>query len=135
MKQCGGYILLELIIALTIFAISVLGLAKALSNSMEVASILNKDHAVRMSMRSFLEELRRKPLADIPQTQTDAATGATLTSAIDKQDMTDDDGNNFTDVYKINISASYTAAGQARDESVSVLLYRTQEMDNQIKQR
>lgn len=127
--------MLELIIALTVFAVSVLGLAKALSNSMEVANILNKDQAVRMSMRSFLEELRRKPLADMPQTLTDATTGATLTSTVEKQDLSNKEGNTFTDIYKLTITADYTAAGQARYESVNVLLYRTQDMDNQIKQR
>ena len=39
-----GYILLELVIALSIFAIGVLGLARTLNSSMEVANILNKDY-------------------------------------------------------------------------------------------
>jgi type II secretory pathway pseudopilin PulG len=124
-----GYILLELIIALTMFSLAVLGLASALSNSMEVANILNKDYAVRMAMRSFLEELRRKPLADMATTTTDANTGATLTSTITDVQLRSKEGRNFSDVKQLTIKADYNAAGKPRDESVSVLIYRSESED------
>jgi type II secretory pathway pseudopilin PulG len=134
-QKKAGYILLELIIALTMFAIAVLGLAKALSNSMEVANILNKDYAVRMAIRSFLEEIRRKPFADIPQTLEDATTGATLTSTLEPFSVKSKQGRTFEDLQKLTITASYTAAGQPRDETVSVLLYRTTEDDSRRKEQ
>ena len=56
-----GYILLELVIALTIFAIAVLGLARSLSSALEVANSLNRENSIRIGLRAFLEEARRKP--------------------------------------------------------------------------
>ena len=68
----GGYILFELIIALSMFAIGVLGLARTLNTSMEVANILNREQRVRIGLRSFVEEIRRKPLAEMSASVTDA---------------------------------------------------------------
>jgi type II secretory pathway pseudopilin PulG len=129
MRRQRGYILLELIIALTMFSLAVLGLAGALSNSLEVANIMNKDHAARLAMRSFLEELRRKPLADMATTTTDAATGITLTSTLEDVQLRSKEGRNFSDVKKLTITANYMAAGQPRDEFISVFIYRSQDED------
>lgn len=124
-----GYILLELIIALTMFSLAVMGLAGALNNSLEVANILNKDYAVRMAMRSFLEEVRRKPMADMVQTLTDATTGATLTSTLEDVEIKSKEGRQYADVHKLTITATYMAAGKPRDESVFVYIYRPESED------
>jgi len=58
-----GYILLELIIALTIFAIAVVGLAKSLNTTLEVGNIMNRDYAVRIGLQSFVEEVKRKAIS------------------------------------------------------------------------
>ena len=124
-----GYILLELIIALTMFSLAVMGLAGALSNSIEVANILNKDYAVRLAMRSFLEELRRKPMADMVQTLEDATTGATLASTLEDVEVKSTQGRAYADVHKLTITANYLAAGKPRDESVFVYIYRPESED------
>jgi type II secretory pathway pseudopilin PulG len=129
-RRHRGYILLELIIALSMFSIAVLGLTKALSNGLQTVNIANKDYAVRLAMRSFLEEIRRKPLADIPQTITDPATGAELVSDLTEVSIRSKQGRNFSDVKKLTITAKYTAAGQQQEDFISVLIYRTQDEDS-----
>lgn len=119
-----GYILLELIIALSIFAIGVLGLARTLNSSMEVANILNRDQRVRIGMRSFLEEIRRKPLNEMNASITDAATGVTYTSTTEPVSLIMTNGNTMTDLYDLKIVASYTAGNEQREESVDVYVYK-----------
>lgn len=119
-----GYILLELIIALSIFAIGVLGLARTLNSSMEVANILNRDQRVRIGMRSFLEEIRRKPLNEMNANITDAATGVTYTSTTEPVSLIMTNGNTMTDLYDLKIVASYTAGNEQREESVDVYVYK-----------
>lgn len=121
----GGSMLLELVIALTIFAIAVLGLAKSLNGSLEVANILNKDGRVRIGMRSFLEEVRRKPLADMSVTQTDAASGVTYTSTTQPVgNLTTTAGNTLQDVYDLKVTASYAVGNETRQESIDVYVYK-----------
>ena len=119
-----GYILLELIIALSIFSIGVLGLARTLNSSMEVANILNKDQRVRIGMRSFLEEIRRKPLNEMRASITDAATGVTYSSTAEPVSLTMTNGNTMRDLYNLKIVASYSAGNEQREESVDVYVYK-----------
>jgi Tfp pilus assembly protein PilV len=119
-----GYILLELIIALSIFAIGVLGLARSLNSSMEVASILNKDQRVRIGMRSFLEEIRRKPLNEMQASITDVATGVTYTSTAEPVSLTMTNGNTMSDLYDLKIVATYAVGNEQREESVDVYVYK-----------
>lgn len=119
-----GYILLELVIALTIFSIAVLGLARTLGTSIEVANILNRDNLLRVGMRSFLEEVRRKPLADLATTYADTSTGITYSSSIEPVSLTKTDGSTLTDLYDLKVLASYSVGTELREESVSVYVYK-----------
>jgi Tfp pilus assembly protein PilV len=119
-----GYILLELIIALSIFSIGVLGLARTLNSSMEVANILNKDQRVRIGMRSFLEEVRRKPLNEMRVSITDAASGVTYSSTAEPVSLTMTNGNKMRDLYNLKIVATYSAGNEQREESVDVYVYK-----------
>lgn len=123
----SGYILLELIIALTIFAIGVLGLARSLNASMEVANILNKDQRVRIGMRSFLEEIRRKPLNEMSVSVTDAVLDVTYTSTAEPVALTMTRGNTMQDLYNLKIIANYAVGSEQREESVSVYVYKPAE--------
>jgi Tfp pilus assembly protein PilV len=120
----AGYILLELIIALSIFAIGVVGLARTLNASMEVANILNKEQRIRIGMRSFLEEIRRKPLSEMNASFTDVATGVTYTSSAEPVSLTMTNGNTMADMYDLKIVAAYSVGSEQREESVDVYVYK-----------
>ena len=60
-RRAGGYVLLELVIALTVFAISVSGLAALLHSSMDSANLLRRQKAVRRGLESILVEAKAKP--------------------------------------------------------------------------
>lgn len=115
---------MELIIALTMFSIGVLGLARALNTSIEVANILNMDQRVRIGMRSFLEEVRRKPLAEMSTSYADVNTGITYTSTTERVAITTTRGETLSDLYNLKIVASYLAGGEQREESVDVYVYK-----------
>lgn len=120
----GGYILFELIIALSMFAIGVLGLARTLNTSMEVANILNREQRVRIGLRSFVEEIRRKPLAEMSASVTDAATGVTYTSTIERVALTTTRGEVLADLYNLKVVASFQAGNETREESVDVYVHK-----------
>jgi prepilin-type N-terminal cleavage/methylation domain-containing protein len=56
-----GYVLLEMIIALTVFAIVVTGLAKVLHSSLDAANLLRRQAAIRHGLESILVEAKTKP--------------------------------------------------------------------------
>lgn len=122
-----GYILLELIIALTIFAIAVVGLAKSLNTTLEVGNIMNRDYAVRIGLQSFVEEVKRKAISDMATTATDERLGATYTSTVDSLSLTvPRSGAQLADCYRLTATAVYTVGSEQRDETIELWLYQTQ---------
>ncbi|HYF34893.1 MAG TPA: hypothetical protein VD994_06330 [Prosthecobacter sp.] len=111
-------------IALSIFAIAVLGLAKALNTSIEVANILNKDQRIRVGMRSFLEEMRRKPLEQMATSMTDPVSEVTYASTVERVALTTTQGSTLNDLYDLRVVASYAVGGEMREETVSVYVHK-----------
>jgi len=122
-----AYILLELVIALSIFAIAVLGLANSLSTSVEVSNILNRENAIQIGMRSFIEELRKKPLADMSTSYTDPNLGVTYTSKMERLGIRTTRGETLSDLYDLQVTALYTYGMEERTEYVSVYVYKAQQ--------
>ncbi len=123
----AGYILLELIIALTIFAIAVLGLTKSLNTSLEIANILNHENAVRLGLRSFVEEVKRKSIPNMVMTTDNPALDVTYSSEVEPAEITlATTGEVLTDIYQLTARATYKVNGQPREESVILFLYQTQ---------
>lgn len=122
-----GYILFELIIALTIFSIGVLGLAQTLNASMEVANILNLEQNIRRHLRTAVEVLKRKPLTEMVWTEPDTVTGVTYNSTVEPVTLTMTNGNPVSDMYNLRVIATYTVGNEAREESVDVYVYKPQQ--------
>ena len=122
-----GYILLELIIALSIFSIGVLGLARTLNASMEVANILNKEQRLRIGLRSFVEEIRRKPMAEMATTITDPVLEVTYTSTLEPVSLIMTRGGTLADMYNLKVIASYTVGAELREETVDVYVYKPEQ--------
>lgn len=125
-RRGTGYILFELVIALTIFSIAVLGLARCLNASADVVNQLNREHAIQISLRSFIEEARKKPVADMAMTGEDTRLGCTFASTIEPLGLQNRDGRNLTGLYKLDAKAAYTVGAETREESVFVYVYEQQ---------
>jgi prepilin-type N-terminal cleavage/methylation domain-containing protein len=57
----GGFVLLELIIALTVFAVVVTGLATVLHSSLDSANMLRRQASIRRGLEAILVEAKTKP--------------------------------------------------------------------------
>lgn len=119
----SGYILFEVVLALTIFAVGVVGLAGALKNGLETAVMLSKENNIRIGLRSFVEETRRKQLSDMATQATDDQLGVTYTSSVDTLSIKNQDGTVLTDLYVLHAKAEWGEGSDAHDESVDLYLY------------
>jgi prepilin-type N-terminal cleavage/methylation domain-containing protein len=81
----GGYVLLELIIALTVFAIVVTGLATVLHSSLDAANLLRRQAAIRHGLESILVEAKTKPKREeMRMTYRDDALGVEFRSELEE---------------------------------------------------
>lgn len=122
--KTGGYILLEVIMALTIFSVAVLGLANSLKTGIETASIINRENAVRIALRSFLEEIRRKPIAEMTASSFDDRLQTTFSSTVEELSLKDRNGSVLKDLYVLHASASFGEGSEAQTETVDMYVYK-----------
>ena len=81
----GGYVLLEIIIALTVFAVAVGGLTSVLHASLDSANALRRSAAIRRGLEAMLIEARQKPKREeMALTATDPALGLEYRSSIEE---------------------------------------------------
>lgn len=123
-KRPRGYILFELVLALTIFAIAVLGLAKSLNQALETANLLKRDQIIRIGMRNFLEEIRRKPLTEMSTSQMDTTYGVTYTSTTEPVSLRTTSGGTLTDIYNLTIKATSSFDGVPEEATLNVYVYK-----------
>ncbi len=119
-----GYILFELVLALTIFAIAVLGLAKALNQALETANLLKRDQIIRIGMRNFFEELRNKPLAKMSTTYMDTTYGISYTSTTEALSLKTTSGGILSDMYNLTIHATSSFDGVPQEDTLNVYVYK-----------
>lgn len=120
----GGYILFELVLALTIFAIAVLGLAKSLNQALETANLLRRDQIIRIGMRSMLEEIRNKPIAQMSTSKMDTTYGITYTSTSETVSLKTTSGSVLSDMYNLTIRATSSFDGVPQEDTLSVYVYK-----------
>lgn len=120
----SAYVLFEVILAVTIFALAGLGLATALNNIFESATTMNMDNSVRIGLRSFIEEVRRKPIADMTTTTTDDHLGAIYSSTVETLNLKTGDGVALSDLYTLHAKVAYGQGNNAREESVDLYVYK-----------
>lgn len=122
----GGYVLLELILSLIIFSIAVMSLARTLQMAIQTSSVLNRENDIRMGLRSFLEEVRRKPLAELAQTYTDPRLGVTYNSTAEPLTLKDRNGTVLSDLYTLRVAVTYDAGAEQREEALDIYVYKKQ---------
>lgn len=122
-RLTGGFMLLELILALTLFSAGVLGIARSLQLGLQVSAIIEKEYEVRLSLRSFLEEIRRKPLAEMATHYQDERLQLTLQSEVQPLNIRDKNGSVLNHLYQLKVSTQYQAGAELREESIEIYLY------------
>jgi hypothetical protein len=119
-----GYILFEMVLAITIFSLAVLGLARSLDQALTAANMLRRDQIIRIGMRSFLEEIRRKPLTEMSMTYVDPTYGVTYTSTTEPVSLRTTSGGTLSDLYNLTIKASSAFNDIPEETQLNVYVYK-----------
>jgi type II secretory pathway pseudopilin PulG len=119
----SGYLLLEIIIAMTIFLTAIIALTEALQMGMKTAAGIRRDNLIRIGLRSFIEEQRRKQVSDMPTQTTDDQLGVTYSTSVDDLTLKNQDGTVLTDLYVLHAKAEWGEGSDAQSESVDLYLY------------
>ncbi len=123
----GGYVLLEVIIALTVFAVAVAGLSSVLHSSLDSANALRRSAAIRRGMEALLIEAKQKPKREeMLLTATDPALGMEYRSTLEEVKWTNRKGEPVSGLFILRVEARDTrgAAGPLEPTDVAEIYVR-----------
>lgn len=121
----AGYVLLEIIIALTVFAVVVAGLASILHSSLDSANLLRRQAAVRRGLESILVEAKAKPKREeMPISYKDEGLGLEFRSELEELKWVNRRGLPVKGLYILRAVATDLRASKPLNDSAEVYVYR-----------
>lgn len=119
-----GYLLYEVLIAVTIFALAGLGLVKLLSMAVQTSNEFAFEAAVRRGMESILAEARQKEIAEMTLEVNDEAMGVIYRTTVETLTMNTETGQTLTGLYTLKATATYDFGGRPVEDSAEVWIYK-----------
>jgi type II secretory pathway component PulJ len=121
----GGYVLLELIIALTVFAVSVAGLASVLHSSLDSSNLLRRQAAIRRGLEAILVEAKAKPKREeMPIQYRDDDLGVEYRTELEELKWINRRGLPVKGLYVLRAVAKDSRVSQPLNDSAEVYVYR-----------
>jgi type II secretory pathway component PulJ len=117
-------VLLEVIIALTIFAVVSLGLVVALNESFNAAQDRNAADAAARGLRNQLALLRAAPLAPGDRDLPDDGSGMNYHLIVAPEQMTDQKKQPVLGLLRATITARWKRDGRVESQEISELVYQ-----------
>jgi prepilin-type N-terminal cleavage/methylation domain-containing protein len=124
-QRCGGFVLLEMIIALTVFAVVVTGLATVLHSSLDAANLLRRQASVRRGLEAILVEAKAKPKREeMVITYRDDGLGIEFRSELEELKWVNRRRQRVKGLYILRALAVNLHTAKAENSSAEVYVYR-----------
>lgn len=123
--RAPGYVLLEMIIALTVFAIVATGLAQVLHSSLDAANGLRRQAAIRRGLESVLVEAKSKPKREeMPIKYRDEGLGVEFRSELEELKWVNRRRQPVKGLYVLRVLATDIRLEKPIKETAEVYVYR-----------
>ena len=105
----SGFILLEVVIAMMVFAIAAVGLTRALSSMLETTNFLQREQAVQLGLEAIINEARAHEDEDLMELErVEEYMGVTYNTKVERvRDLTAEDGKRLYDLHLLIATATY----------------------------
>ena len=123
-RKCRGLVLMEVIIALTIFAVVSMSLVMALDAAMGATRQRNEIDAATRGMANQLALIRAAPLSPSEKDAPDDGSGITYHVSVEPEQFKDQSGQNLSGIYRVMVTASWKSDEGAEARDISELIYQ-----------
>ena len=118
-QRRGGWMLLEVLIAVTVFSIAVIGMAEALNASIEAMNYLNQKEVIRNRLEALLVEARQMPKREeMAFSVVDQASGVSYRTELEELKWVNRKKEPVNGLYVLRAIAEYTSNGESAKEFV-----------------
>jgi hypothetical protein len=121
----GGFLLLEVIVALTVFSVVAVGLAVALHGAIDSAAFLEREDAVRRGLRSVMAEAQAMPKREeMALSRQDEPHGIAFSTELVPVEFANREGQPVRGLYLLRARARYQERGQEVEDVAELTIYR-----------
>lgn len=122
-----GFLLLEMVLALSVFAIAATGFTVALHRMGKVASLAQNQLQVTRFMESALSEALSLPVLEEGEIQTEISRGNNVVRILTvirlMEDLQTEDGQMLTEMYHISVTATWMEGTERHERTVETWRY------------
>ncbi len=122
--DCGAYLLLDVVLAVTVFAISVTGILVAVNEITETSKNYARDMQVQYGMDAMLVEARHRPVAEMGFERNDSHLGVLYRTQIEPLNQVNSEGEALEDLYRLKVSAIFEYGNEDETDTAEVIVYR-----------
>lgn len=118
-----GYALLDVVLAVTLFAITVTGLLMVLRGIGDTSSDFARDRFIQQQLEGLLAEKRRVGIEEMASETLDELSGITFRTYVEPFEIDNGEGDALTELYKLTAEAAFTDDGGEQLEKAELVLY------------
>lgn len=123
----GGYLLLDVVLAVTVFAIAVTGILVAVNGITETSKYYARDMQVQYGMDAMLVEARHRPVEEMGFERNDSHLGVLYRTDVEPLNQVNSEGNALVGLYRLKVSAILEYGGEDETDTAEVIVYRPAE--------
>ena len=123
----SGYALLDVVLAVALFAITVTGLVQVLQRVSETSGGFARDNMIQQRIESLLAEKRRLTVQEMTSEFVDERTDVTYRTYVEAIEVDNGEGNELTDLYRLTVEANYFDEGGDQVEKADLIIYKPED--------
>lgn len=123
----SGYALLDVVLAVALFAITVTGLVQVLQRVSETSSAFARDRLIQQRIESLLAEKRRLSVQEMTSEFRDEQMDVTYRTYVEAMEVDNGDGSDLTNLYRLTVEAVFFDDGGEQMEKADLILYKPEE--------
>lgn len=122
-----GYALLDVVLAVALFAITVTGLMGVMQRVSETSSGFARDRLIQQHLEGLLSERRKVGVEAMTTEVFDELSNVTYRTYVEPFEVNNGEGNELTDLYKLTAEATYLDDGGEQVEKAELIIYKEPE--------
>ena len=119
-----GYALLDVVLAVALFALTVTGLVSVLQSINETSAELARDRMIQHQLTSLLAETKVMPVSSMNSERFDEVTDITYRTFVEEMEVDNGEGNALSDLYMLTAEAMFMESGEPQTETAKIIIYQ-----------
>ena len=123
LMKAGGYALLDVVLAVALFAITVTGLLRVLNGVAETSAGFARDRFIQQQLEALLAEKRRVGIDMMASEVADELSGINYRTYVEPFEIENGEGNELSELYKLTAEATFLDDGGEQVEKAELIIH------------